>query len=62
MDDGAGFIVSIVIGLLIGVFLSALFLNEDWERAVIKRDYGLYCAQTGEFSFKGECENDVAKN
>ena len=62
MNDGYGFIATFAIGVLLGGIFTYMSLNYDWERAIIKRDYGLYCAQTGEFSFKGECENDIGKN
>lgn len=49
-------------GFLIGVSLTVLVVAKvglpSIESQIIERGYGLYCPDTGHFSFKGECGND----
>ena len=42
--------------LLVMVAVGAVGQNQDWHRDLIQRGLAEYCATTGEWAFKGECE------
>ncbi|MEM8794074.1 MAG: hypothetical protein AAGE61_00800 [Pseudomonadota bacterium] len=52
-----------VVSFVIGFSISALAFwlmpeSTDWHQEAIKRGYALHCPTTGEFAWKGECEDD----
>lgn len=59
MDDTVGIFILVITILVISGglshFLTQRDANNQWERDAIERDLGLYCPNTGEFAFKGEC-------
>jgi hypothetical protein len=50
--------ITFVVGLLAGMFLGAGLMNIAGEghMTIIEKGYGLYCPNTGDFAFTGECE------
>jgi hypothetical protein len=53
-----------LVGIILGIILcSLLFLpnvtaDSTWEEYAITRGYALYCPDTGDFAWKGECKNE----
>ena len=50
--------ISLIVGLIGGVFLGAGLIATGGEShgTIIEKGYGLYCPDTGDFAFTGECE------
>jgi hypothetical protein len=49
-----GCIVGMIFGILFGILFAALNPDET-HQTIIEKGYGLYCPDTGEFAFIGEC-------
>lgn len=45
-----------VAGLVIGCNIGSDYSEWWYQREGVIRDYGSYCTDTGEWKFKGECE------
>jgi hypothetical protein len=41
---------------IFGPPITLYLANQSWEEQAIERDYGLYCPNTGDFAWKGECD------
>jgi hypothetical protein len=52
MDYWIGFCV----GLFSGVYLGFACTSWNWQSDLINRGLAQYCPDTGEWAFKGECE------
>lgn len=54
-DEGyAILLLCIVVGFI--AFSSGVITERRyWHQSAIKRDYAMYCADTGEFAWKNEC-------
>ena len=52
--------IPLVVGLFGGLFLGAGLIATGGEthQIIIDKGYGLYCPDTGDFAFTGECDND----
>ena len=54
-DEGYAFLLlGVVVGFI--AFVSGVLIERSyWHEAAIKRDYAIYCSDTGEFSWNNEC-------
>lgn len=56
-----GAVLCLCIGAIFGgIFVGAVVgtgTRDKWQAKVIDRGYGLYCPDTGEFAWKGECDD-----
>ncbi len=52
----------IVVAILAGIFFGGMYAgNHTIKNEAIERGYALYCADTGEFSWKDECGKGEVK-
>lgn len=53
-------VAAVVVVAIIGVLalVHQQTTEPDWQREAIERGYALHCPATGEFAWKGECEDD----
>jgi hypothetical protein len=50
-------VLSLVLGATLGVLVASAMKDEDWQHDAIKRGYGQYCPTTGDWAWKGECDD-----
>lgn len=43
-------------GFLLGVLMMELLADNDYQQQAIERGYGLHCPSTGDYAWKGECD------
>ena len=58
MNDGIGGLLLVVfgLGLIVGFATGDTAAQDRYQNAAIERGYALYCSNTGDFSWKDECE------
>ncbi len=51
-----GFAAGVMAGIFAGLFIFTGLTNDEWQDRLINRGMAQYCPDTGEWAFKGECE------
>tara|TARA_R110000824_G_scaffold234328_1_gene422864 strand:+ start:63 stop:236 length:174 start_codon:yes stop_codon:yes gene_type:complete len=54
MDEFLMMLVGFGAGILIGMMI--IIVGSENHKTIIQNGYGLYCPNTGDFAFIGECE------
>lgn len=49
-------VVVAVLLVIVGIIIGAFGMQNTYQKEAIQKGYALYCPDTGEFAWKGECE------